>query len=71
MAIVSFPLIIIVILLLVAFALKNWFLQYVKVSRAYHKIACPPNRLPFLGNILQLPINPHGESSYFTRSDAT
>lgn len=54
-----------VVVLLLVFLGKNWFFQYLKVARAYDKVACPPNRLPFIGNLLSLPIDPYRKSKFF------
>ncbi len=53
----------IVIVLFVLLALKNWFINYVKALQIYGSIACPRNRLPLLGNLFQLPLNPHRKKS--------
>ena len=40
---------------------KNWILNYIKILRTYRNIPCPPNRLPLLGNIFNLPLSPYSK----------
>ena len=49
--------------LLVVLTLKNWFIKYIRQSRAYANVPCPPNRLPLLGNLLNLPIGAYRKTS--------
>lgn len=57
-----FAIIVIGILLLLAiFTCKDWIIHYLKLLRVYGSIPCPPNRLPLLGNIFNLPLSPHGK----------
>ena len=50
-----------ILLLLAIFACKDWIIHYLKLLQVYGSIPCPPNRLPLLGNIFNLPLNPHGK----------
>ena len=61
----AIPLALIVVLII--FALKDWFLKYIRQSKAYANVPCPPNRLPLLGNLLSLPIGAYGK----TRTEKT
>lgn len=56
----AIPLVLIVVL--IVFALKDWFFRYMRQLKAYANVPCPPNRLPLLGNLLSLPIGAYGET---------
>jgi hypothetical protein len=50
--------VLIVIVLFILLGLKNWIINYIKLLQIYGPIACPSNRLPLLGNLFELPLNP-------------
>jgi hypothetical protein len=49
---------ILIFIIFIIIGLKNWFFNYLKLLKTYGNIPCPPNRLPLLGNILNLPLDP-------------
>jgi len=57
---ISFILLFIVLIIL---GLKKWIVNYIKVFQTYRNIPCPSNRLPLLGNLLTLPLNPYRKES--------
>jgi len=48
-----------ILLLFIILGFKNWIINYIKVFQTYKSIPCPPNRLPLLGNLFSLPLNPY------------
>jgi hypothetical protein len=56
-------LLVVVILLLIGFGCKDALIKYLNESKAYANVACPPNKLPLLGNLLSLPISAYGRST--------
>ena len=60
MALISF---ILLIAILFVFAFKRWLLNYIKLLQAYGSIPCPSNRLPLLGNLLNLPLDTYRKKS--------
>ncbi len=63
-----FLVIITLLLLFVILGCKNWFINYIKVLKTYGTIPCPPNRLPLLGNIFSLPLDPHRKKTNSNKS---
>lgn len=59
--------ILIIILSFIVWQLKDWFRNYIRRLKTYETIICPSNRLPLLGNILQLPLNPYRKISISER----
>ncbi|CAF4931442.1 unnamed protein product, partial [Rotaria sp. Silwood1] len=41
-----------------------WIINYIKVLQTYKHIPCPPHRLPLLGNLFNLPLNPYDSALY-------
>jgi hypothetical protein len=54
-----------IFILLIIFATKDWFIHYFKLLQTYGSIPCPPNRLPFLGSLLHLPLDPASKKNKF------
>ena len=61
MAVISFGLLFVIFFVLFILRYKDWFLYRIKVIRTYETIPCPAGKLPVLGNILSLPVNPYGK----------
>ncbi|CAF0907860.1 unnamed protein product, partial [Adineta ricciae] len=59
MAVISFGLLFVIFTVLFILRYKDWFLYRIKVIRTYETIPCPAGKLPVLGNILNLPVNPY------------
>jgi hypothetical protein len=51
--------VILLLIVLIILGVKSWIIRYIKILKTYRDIPCPPNRLPLLGNLLNLPLNPH------------
>jgi len=54
---------ILLFIVLIILGLKRWIINYIKVFQTYRNIPCPSNRLPLLGNLLNLPLNPYRKKS--------
>ncbi len=52
-------LILFVLVLLIVLGYKNSISNYIKFIKTYGSVPCPPNRLPLLGNLFNLPLNPY------------
>ena len=61
MAVISFVLLFVIFTVLFILRYKDWFLHRIKVARTYQSIPCPSGKLPVLGNIFSLPVNPYGK----------
>lgn len=61
MALISLSLLFIIFVILLVFGLRKWLLNYIKILKAYGSIPSPPNKLPIIGNLLSLPLDPYGE----------
>ncbi|CAF1276388.1 unnamed protein product [Rotaria magnacalcarata] len=59
MAVISFTFLIIIFLIFLIVRLKPWLVNYFKLLKNYGPVPCPRNRLPILGNLLSLPLDPH------------
>lgn len=42
-------------------------MHYLRISKVYGNIPCPRNRLPILGNILSLPLNPYSKKTVYQK----
>jgi hypothetical protein len=58
-----FIILLLILLLFIIFGFKNSISNYIKVFRTYRSIPCPPNRLPLLGNLFDLPLDPYRKIS--------
>jgi hypothetical protein len=59
MVLITFILLFFVFLIIIGY--KKWIINYIKILRTYRNIPCPPNRLPLLGNIFNLPLSPYSK----------
>jgi hypothetical protein len=50
-----------ILLLLIILTFKNGIINYIKLLKTYGSIPCPPTRLPLLGNLFDLPLNPYSK----------
>ncbi|CAF1176401.1 unnamed protein product [Adineta steineri] len=47
------------LIILIFFAFKKSIVHFIKISQTYKRIPCSPTKLPILGDILTLPLNPY------------
>ncbi|CAF1068446.1 unnamed protein product [Adineta steineri] len=59
MAFISFLLLFIIFIILLCLIFQKWIIHYIQISQAYKNIPCLPSKLPILGDILTLPLNPY------------
>ncbi|CAF5078227.1 unnamed protein product, partial [Rotaria sp. Silwood1] len=52
-------LLILLFIIFIILRFKSWIINYIKVLQTYKHIPCPPHRLPLLGNLFNLPLNPY------------
>ncbi|CAF4209047.1 unnamed protein product [Adineta steineri] len=59
MTFISILLLFIIFIILICLTFKQWIIHCIRISQAYKKIPCSPIKLPILGDLLNMPLNPY------------
>ncbi|CAF3997706.1 unnamed protein product [Adineta steineri] len=59
MTFVSILLLFIIFIILICLIFKQWIIHCIQIAQTYKNIPCLPSKLPILGDLLYLPLNPY------------